>query len=116
MQSRCPLYPQKRTCAVQQTMSALGQKRTCYPTSSVGISLLQKNARRSGRIHSVANPDAAWSPRGRYPTPAASGRGEDPSSDEEPVVAMYEEPVVAMYERPMMDEVGVMPVISVPAA
>jgi hypothetical protein len=25
----CLLYPQKRTCAVQQLMSALGQKRTC---------------------------------------------------------------------------------------
>jgi hypothetical protein len=24
----CPLYPRKRTCAVQLTMSALGQKRT----------------------------------------------------------------------------------------
>jgi hypothetical protein len=27
-QSSCPLYPQKRTFAAQQTMSALGQKRT----------------------------------------------------------------------------------------
>src|SRR5262249_38184700 len=73
VQSPCPLYPRKRTCVVQLGMSALGQKRTCYPPSSVGISLLQKNARRSGRTHSVivaANPDAAWSPRGRYPTPA----------------------------------------------
>src|SRR5215472_16372320 len=26
--SLCPLYPQKRTCAVQPEMSALGQKRT----------------------------------------------------------------------------------------
>src|SRR5262249_42743149 len=26
--TRCPLYPRKRTCAVQDTMSALGQKRT----------------------------------------------------------------------------------------
>jgi hypothetical protein len=26
--SRCPLYPQERTCAVQLAMSALGQKRT----------------------------------------------------------------------------------------
>jgi hypothetical protein len=26
--SSCPLYPQKRTCAVQRPMSALGQKRT----------------------------------------------------------------------------------------
>ena len=25
---RCPLYPQKQTCAVQLVMSALGQKRT----------------------------------------------------------------------------------------
>jgi hypothetical protein len=25
---RCPLYPRKRTCAVQLEMSALGQKRT----------------------------------------------------------------------------------------
>jgi hypothetical protein len=25
----CPLYPRKRTCAVQLGMSALGQKRTC---------------------------------------------------------------------------------------
>ena len=28
MRERCPLYPQKRTCAVQLGMSALGQKRT----------------------------------------------------------------------------------------
>src|SRR5262245_26351098 len=27
----CPLYPQKRTCAVQLRMSAMGQKRTCAP-------------------------------------------------------------------------------------
>src|SRR5215510_6101383 len=67
-------------------------------SSGVGISLLQ-NACRSGRIHSVivpANPDTAWSPRSRYPTPAVvtvSG-GEDWSSDEEePVVATYEEMV-----------------------
>src|SRR5262245_42711740 len=26
---QCPLYPRKRTCAVQLVMSALGQKRTC---------------------------------------------------------------------------------------
>jgi len=26
----CPLYPQKRTCAVHWPMSALGQKRTSY--------------------------------------------------------------------------------------
>ena len=26
--SSCPLYPQKRSCAAQQPMSALGQKRT----------------------------------------------------------------------------------------
>jgi hypothetical protein len=24
----CPLYPRKRTCALRQTMSAMGQKRT----------------------------------------------------------------------------------------
>src|SRR5262249_5108373 len=66
-----------------------------------------------------ANPDAAWSPRCRYPTPAVVivCGGKDRSSDEEePVVAMYEEPVVAMYERSMMDEVGAMPVGCVPAA
>jgi hypothetical protein len=28
--SLCPLYPQKRTCAVQTLMSALGQKRTLF--------------------------------------------------------------------------------------
>ena len=28
MQQACPLYPQKRTCAVQLGMSALCQKRT----------------------------------------------------------------------------------------
>jgi hypothetical protein len=28
MSARCPLYPRKRTCAVQLPMSALGQKRT----------------------------------------------------------------------------------------
>jgi hypothetical protein len=28
MRKRCPLYPRKRTCAVQIRMSALGQKRT----------------------------------------------------------------------------------------
>jgi len=27
----CPLYPQKRTCAAQKRMSALGQKRTRRP-------------------------------------------------------------------------------------
>src|SRR5262245_24045858 len=27
----CPLYPRKRTCAVHQLMSALGQKRTLCP-------------------------------------------------------------------------------------
>jgi hypothetical protein len=27
-QTSCPLYPQKRTCAVHQAMSALGQKQT----------------------------------------------------------------------------------------
>src|SRR5262245_1671963 len=27
--SACPLYPRKRTCAVQDVMSAKGQKRTC---------------------------------------------------------------------------------------
>src|SRR5262249_24023038 len=94
-------------------MSALCQKRTCSPPSGVGISFLQKNARRSGRTHSIivaANPDAAWSPRGRYPTPAVvtvSG-GEDWCSDEEePVVATYEE-MVAMYEPSMMKEMGAM--------
>src|SRR5262249_33074303 len=30
---RCPLYPQKRTCAVQLGMSALDQKRTLQPSS-----------------------------------------------------------------------------------
>ena len=28
VQTSCPLYPQKRTCAVQLAMSALGQERT----------------------------------------------------------------------------------------
>src|SRR6478752_9155351 len=28
MQTQCPLYPRKRTCAVQLAMSALGQQRT----------------------------------------------------------------------------------------
>src|SRR5262249_9611469 len=32
----CPLYPQKRTCAVQKEISALGQKRTsCSSTTSL---------------------------------------------------------------------------------
>src|SRR5262249_25165838 len=31
LQNSCPLYPQKRTCAVQYPMSALGQKRTLLP-------------------------------------------------------------------------------------
>src|SRR5262249_6225094 len=94
-------------------MSALGQKRTCYPPSSVGISLLQKNARRSGRTHSVivtANPEAAWPPRGGYPTPAVvtvSG-GEDWCSDEEdPVVATYKK-MVAMYDPSMIKKRGAM--------
>ena len=114
--------PRKRTFGGAKAMSA---QRTCYPPSGVGISLLQKclpkRAHSRGRIHSVivpANPDTAWSPSGRYPAPAVvtvSG-GEDWSSDEEePVVATHEE-MVAMYERPMMEEVGVMPVTSVPAA
>jgi hypothetical protein len=29
-QKSCPLYPQKRTCAVQSVVSALGQKRTLH--------------------------------------------------------------------------------------
>jgi hypothetical protein len=29
--SSCPLYPRKRTCAVQLRMSAMGQKRTHAP-------------------------------------------------------------------------------------
>ena len=35
----CPLYPRKRTCAVQRRMSALGQKRTSseYSTTSSAI-------------------------------------------------------------------------------
>src|SRR5262249_35473188 len=28
-QESCPLYPRKRTCAVQEAMSAMGQKQTC---------------------------------------------------------------------------------------
>src|SRR5262252_6757528 len=33
--SSCPLYPRKRTCAVQLVMSALGQKRTlCTPPTA----------------------------------------------------------------------------------
>src|SRR5262245_41408605 len=31
--SGCPLYPRKRTCAVQPEMSALGQKRTSKRTA-----------------------------------------------------------------------------------
>ena len=98
----------------------MSAKRTCYPPGGVGISLLQKCLPKRARIHSVivpANPDTARSPSGRYPAPAVvtvSG-GEDWSSDEEePVVATHEE-MVAMYERFMMEEVGVMPVTSVPA-
>src|SRR5262245_53105927 len=34
----CPLYPQKRTCAVQLRMSALGQKRTLRPLYLVNLS------------------------------------------------------------------------------
>jgi hypothetical protein len=30
LQNSCPLYPQKRTCAVQYPMFALGQKRTSH--------------------------------------------------------------------------------------
>jgi hypothetical protein len=33
----CPLYPQKRTCAVQTVMSDLGQKRTHAPQHSISI-------------------------------------------------------------------------------
>src|SRR5262249_38733085 len=31
VQSACPLYPRKRTCAVHQAMSALGHKQTSVP-------------------------------------------------------------------------------------
>src|SRR5215831_3338890 len=34
----CPLYPQKRTCAVHSAMSALGQKRTCAATRDIPLS------------------------------------------------------------------------------
>src|SRR5262245_43672234 len=37
----CPLYPQKRTCAVQLGMSALGQKRTFVFTVTL-VTLWQK--------------------------------------------------------------------------
>src|SRR5262245_44872969 len=39
VQKPCPLYPQKRTCAVQLGMSALGQKRTHAPQQKDGYSI-----------------------------------------------------------------------------
>ena len=33
----CPLYPRKRTCAVQLGMSALGQKRTHAPQQTASL-------------------------------------------------------------------------------
>src|SRR5262249_50134128 len=46
VQSACPLYPRKRTCAVHQAMSALGHKQTSVPA------ILGRHARK--RLASVA--------------------------------------------------------------
>jgi hypothetical protein len=35
--SLCPLYPQKRTCAAQLGMSALGHKRTHVPQQTASL-------------------------------------------------------------------------------
>src|SRR5262249_48719986 len=44
---QCPLYPRKRTCAVQEPMSAMGQKRTC----AVQLGLLRKQRSRARQNH-----------------------------------------------------------------
>jgi len=40
LSAACPLYPRKRTCAVQLGMSALGQQRTSRPGYFTGGALL----------------------------------------------------------------------------
>src|SRR5215813_7546766 len=50
----CPLYPQKRTCAVRWGMSALGQKRTFRSSYSITSSARAKTAGASGRSSDLA--------------------------------------------------------------
>ena len=49
---RCPLYPRKRTCALQLGMSAMGQKRTSLCMSTSLVLGLLRNWRRRCRSHS----------------------------------------------------------------
>jgi hypothetical protein len=48
-QRRCPLYPQKRTCAVQTVMSAVDHKRILAPGRSVEL-IVQPNAHAGSRL------------------------------------------------------------------
>jgi hypothetical protein len=45
---RCPLYPRKRTCAMQLAMSALGRKRT-----SIGLRWLPRRSQRLTFVHHI---------------------------------------------------------------
>jgi hypothetical protein len=57
----CPLYPQKRTCALQLAMSAMGHKRTFAKKSQ---SRMITTGRRFGKTYFVIafiNPSTIWS-------------------------------------------------------
>src|SRR5262245_8687631 len=58
----CPLYPRKRTCAVQLKMSALGQKRTlARPANYLDAALLTLSALNIGpRPTSMAGSRTIW--------------------------------------------------------
>src|SRR5262249_60192733 len=47
----CLLYPRKRTCAVQEAMSALGQKRTYAPAQKGSLFDHLVSSREQGRGH-----------------------------------------------------------------
>src|SRR5262249_22161183 len=55
----CLLYPQKRTCAVHQLMSALGQKRTHAPQQKHHYSITS-SARASSAGGTVTLPFLEW--------------------------------------------------------
>src|SRR5262249_53417719 len=63
----CPLYPRKRTCAVQPGMSALGHKRTCAAQKS--MSALPSNRGRDNQGLRQTSP-----PTGHRPSPQRWGR------------------------------------------
>ena len=72
---RCPLYPQKRTCAVQLGMSAMGQKRT-----SLWQQLVRKTLHAAGRRYldgcEIA-PGRAWLGRDHLDPNNEDGRDHD---------------------------------------